>query len=99
MTLMNLLINLLYLLLSTGEATSGVLCSVLCSPVQGMHILERVQQRVTNMIKGQEHRPHEEMLRAVGLFSLETRRFREILSTYTNTWMEEMKKLEPGTSQ
>ena len=85
MNLINVLIKLLYLLLSTGEATSGVLCPVLCSPLQDMHILERVQQRATNMIKGQEHHPHEEMLSVVELFSLEMRRFREILSTYANT--------------
>ncbi|KAK4806886.1 hypothetical protein QYF61_012607 [Mycteria americana] len=45
---------------STDEATYGVLCPVLHSPVQeNMDIVERVQCWDKNMIKGLEHLPAE----------------------------------------
>ena len=41
-----------------GEASPGILCPVLDSPIQkNRDLLERVQQRATKMIKGQEHLP------------------------------------------
>jgi len=50
-----------------------------------MNILLRVQQRATKMIKGLKHLFYEEMLRELGLFSLEKRRLGEILSMHINT--------------
>jgi len=62
-------------------------------------ILESIQQRATNLIKGLGHLSYEERLRELGLFSLEIRRLRGILSIHINTWKEGAKMIGQDSLQ
>lgn len=66
------------LVLSTGEATPGVLGPQLRRDVEG---LEQVQRRAARLVRGLEHKSCKEQLRELGVFSLERKRLRAELVT------------------
>lgn len=53
-----------------------------------MELLERLQQRLTEMVEGLKHLSYKERQRETGLFSLNKRRLGKILSMYMTIWRE-----------
>ena len=62
-----------------------------------MDILERVQNRATEMMKGLQHLSCEERLRELGLFSLQQRRLGEDLINVHKYLERRCKEMEPGS--
>jgi len=93
------------------EKTLLLLCSTLVRPyldvgsisgllsARDMDILERAHQKLRRITEKMEHFPYEERLGELGLFSLEKRKFRGILTMCTTTRMWGAKKTKPDFPQ
>jgi len=72
-------------LCSTGETAPWVLGSALGPPPQeSIELLDCVQRRAPNMVKGLENKSYEDLLRGLKLFGLEKRRLRRDLIALYN---------------
>lgn len=62
-------------------------------------ILQHIQRRATETLKGQEHVTYKDRLRELDLFSTEKRSLKGIWSTCINMWWDDVRKIKPDSPQ